>query len=629
VPADPQKSDPRTSVDPEKIDPHQAPAQFDRGVAVREFSVPAMVEVAESTNLTDAPFSRAAERPGQIVLRRKDGASWRPVTAREFAAEVTRLAKGLVAAGVQPGDRVALMSRTRYEWTLIDYAVWAAGAVTVPIYETSSAEQVEWIAGDSGAVCAFVETDAHRATFEEVRDRLPGLSHVWVIDDGGLDTAAELGEGVDDAVIEERRRSRTSGDLATLVYTSGTTGRPKGCELTHGNLVLTARNGVQGAISEIAVAGSSTLLFLPLAHVFARLIQVATIEGGIVLGHSDIAGLLPDLASFRPTFLLAVPRVFEKVYNGAEQKAIAEGKGKIFKAAADTAIAYSRALQEGSPGLGLRLRHKVFDALVYKKLRAAVGGRVQYAVSGGAALGERLGHFFRGVGITILEGYGLTETTAPATVNRPSRLRIGTVGQPLPGVSVRIAEDGEVLVKGVNVLRGYWNNEAATKEALEDGWFHTGDLGALDDEGFLRITGRKKEILVTAAGKNVAPAPLEDRLRAHPLVSQCLVVGDGRKFISALITLDEEALGPWKERHGKPAGMTLDELRRDPDVIAEIDAAVAAANRAVSHAEAIKKYRILGVDFTEEAGHMTPSLKVRRHVVMKDFAAEIDALYED
>ncbi|GLW63029.1 long-chain-fatty-acid--CoA ligase [Actinomadura rubrobrunea] len=596
---------------------------------MREFSVPAMVEVSDSANLTDAPFSRAADRPGQVMLRRKEGESWREVTAREFAAEVTRVAKGLVAAGVRPGDRVALMSRTRYEWTLIDYAVWAAGAVTVPIYETSSAEQVEWILSDSGAVCAFAETEAHGATIDEVRGRLPDLKHVWVIDSGGVDAAAALGEELDDAVIEERRRSRTRDDLATLVYTSGTTGRPKGCELTHGNLVLTARNAVQGAIAEVAVDGSSTLLFLPLAHVFARLIQVATIEGGIVLGHSDIAGLLPDLASFRPTFLLAVPRVFEKVYNGAEQKAIAEGKGKIFKAAADTAIAYSRALDGGrGPGLGLRLRHKLFDALVYKKLRAAVGGEVKYAVSGGAALGERLGHFFRGVGITILEGYGLTETTAPATVNRPSALRIGTVGQPIPGTTVRIADDGEVLVKGVNVLRGYWNNEAATKEALDDGWFHTGDLGALDEDGFLRITGRKKEILVTAAGKNVAPAPLEDRLRAHPLISQCLVVGDGRKFISALITLDEEALGPWKERHGKPAGMTLDELRRDPDVIAEIDAAVAEANRSVSHAEAIKKYRILGVDFTEAAGHITPSLKVRRHAVMKDFADEIEAMYE-
>ncbi|MDL4771174.1 MULTISPECIES: AMP-dependent synthetase/ligase [Thermomonosporaceae] len=596
---------------------------------MREFSVPPMVEVSDATNLTDAPFARAAERPGTIVLRRRNeaGTAWRAVTARDFAAEVTRVAKGLVAAGIEPGDRVALMSRTRYEWTVLDYAIWAAGAVAVPIYETSSAEQIQWIVGDSGARAVFAETAAHRAAIEGVRDALPDLAHLWGIDDGGADAVAALGAGLGDEVVEERRRSRTAGDVATLVYTSGTTGRPKGCELTHGNLVSTARNAIQGAISEVAVDGSSTLLFLPLAHVFARLIEVACVEGGIVLGHSDIAGLLPDLATFRPTFLLAVPRVFEKVYNGAEQKAAADGKGKIFRAAADTAIAYSQALDSGGPGLALKARHRVFDVLVYRKLRAAVGGRVQYAVSGGAALGERLGHFFRGVGITILEGYGLTETTAPASVNRPTAIRIGTVGRPIPGVTVRIADDGEVLIKGVNILRGYWNNPSATEESLADGWFHTGDLGSLDADGYLAITGRKKEILVTAAGKNVAPAPLEDRLRASPLISQCLVVGDGRKFISALITLDEEALGPWKRQHGRPDAMTVDELRRDPALIAEIDAAVAGANASVSHAEAIKKYEILGVDFTEEAGHMTPSLKVRRHVVMKDFADEIDAIY--
>ncbi|MFD0902721.1 AMP-dependent synthetase/ligase [Actinomadura sediminis] len=594
---------------------------------MREFSVPAMVEVPDSANLTDAPFSRAAESPGTIVLRRKSGDAWRAVTAAEFAAEVTGVAKGLIAAGIEPGDRIGLLSKTRYEWTVLDYGIWAAGAVAVPIYETSSAEQIEWILGDSGAKAVFAETDAHIASIEQVRGGLPDLAHVWGIDAGAVAEVTGLGRDVGEDAAVERRRSRGAADVATLVYTSGTTGRPKGCEITHGNLVLTARNAVQGAISEVTVDGSATLLFLPLAHVFARLIEVASIEGGIVLGHSDIPNLLPDLASFRPTFLLAVPRVFEKVYNGAEQKAIAEGKGKIFKAAADTAIAYSRALDGGRPGLGLKARHAVFNVLVYGKLRAAVGGRVQYAVSGGAALGERLGHFFRGVGITILEGYGLTETTAPAAVNRPSAIKIGTVGQPIPGVDVRIAEDGEVLFRGVNVMRGYWNNESATKESLEDGWLHTGDLGSLDDDGFLKITGRKKEILVTAAGKNVAPAPLEDRLRAHPLISQCLVVGDGRKFISALITLDEEALGPWKERHGKPAAMTVDELRRDPELVAEIDAAVAEANKAVSHAEAIKKHVVLGVDFTEEAGHLTPSLKVKRNVVMKDFSGEIDALY--
>ncbi|GAA2406735.1 AMP-dependent synthetase/ligase [Actinomadura vinacea] len=594
---------------------------------MREFSVPEMVQVPADENLTDAPFARAAEHPGAIVLRRQDGGIWRPVTAGGFAAEVTEVAKGLVAAGIEPGDRVALVSRTRYEWTVLDYAIWAAGAVTVPVYETSSPAQIEWIIGDSGARAVFAETSEHLAAIAEVREDLPGLAHVWGIDAGDLEDVVAAGAQVTDETAEERRRSRTAADLATLIYTSGTTGRPKGCELTHGNFVSTARNAIQGAMAEVTVDGSSTLLFLPLAHVLARLIQVACVEGGIVLGHSDVANLLPDLASFQPTFLLAVPRVFEKVYNGAAQKAEAEGKGRIFHAAADTAIAYSRALDDGGPGLGLKIKHRVFDRLVYGKLRAAVGGRVEYAISGGAALGERLGHFFRGVGITILEGYGLTETTAPASVNRPNAIKVGSVGRPIPGVTVRIAEDGEVQVRGVSVMTGYWNNDAATKEALDDGWFRTGDLGALDDDGFLRITGRKKEILVTAAGKNVAPAPLEDLIRAHALVSQCLVVGDGRKFIAALVTLDEEALGPWKERHGKPAATSVAELSRDPEVIAEIDAAVAAANRSVSHAEAIKKHRILEVDFTEEAGHMTPSLKVRRHAVMKDFADEIEALY--
>ncbi|HEX2312500.1 MAG TPA: long-chain fatty acid--CoA ligase [Thermomonospora sp.] len=595
---------------------------------MREFSVPAMVEVPESTTLTDAPFSRAETDPGRIVLRRRSGNAWSAVTAREFADEVAAVARGLIAAGVEPGDRVALMSRTRYEWTLLDYAIWAAGAVTVPVYETSSAEQLRWIVSDSGATALFAETDAHLATLAEVRDDLPGLAHVWGIEGGAVAELTELGAEVSDATLKERRTSRTGSDVATLIYTSGTTGRPKGCELTHANFVATARNGIQGALAEVTIDGASTLLFLPLAHVFARLIQVGCIEGGVVMGHSDVPSLLPDLATFRPTFLLAVPRVFEKVYNGAEQKAVAGGKGKIFHAAADTAIAYSRALDApGGPKLGLKIKHRVFDRLVYGKLREAVGGRVQYAVSGGAALGERLGHFFRGVGIVILEGYGLTETTAPATVNRPGALKVGTVGQPLPGVAVRIADDGEVLVKGVNVLRGYWGNETATKEALEDGWFHTGDLGSLDSDGYLKITGRKKEILVTAGGKNVAPAPLEDRLRAHPLVSQCLVVGDGRKFISALITLDEEAVGPWAQANGKSGDLSVAALRDDPDVRAAIDAAVAEANRAVSKAEAIKKYRILDGDFTEASGHLTPSLKVKRNVVLRDFAAEIEEMY--
>jgi long-chain acyl-CoA synthetase len=591
---------------------------------VREFSVPAQVTIADSANLTETLLARAAEHPDKVVMRRKEGTGWLDITAREFADHVAGVAEGLVAAGVEPGDRVALMSRTRYEWTVVDYAIWTAGAVVVPIYETSSASQIEWIVGDSGAKAIFIESDDHEKAVASVRDDLPGLVHVWRMDALPSRPSDDSAEPVS-IDLDERRASRTAGDLATIIYTSGTTGRPKGCEITHGNLIATARNVIEGALGEIFdFDEGSTLLFLPLAHVFARLIEVGAVEGGIALGHTpDITGLVEDLGTFHPTFLLAVPRVFEKVYNGAEQRAAADGRGKIFRTAADTAIAYSRA---DSPGLGLRVKHAVFDRLVYGKLRAAVGGRVTHAVSGGAALGERLGHFFNGVGITILEGYGLTEMTAAVTINLPSANRIGTVGQPIPGTTIRVADDGEILLKGPNIFTGYWQNEEATKEALVDGWFRTGDLGGLDDDGYLKITGRKKEIIVTAGGKNVAPGPIEDLLRAHPLISQCMVVGDGRKFVGCLVTLDPEALEPWKEQHGK-SGLSSAELAEDPDLIKEIDAAVAETNTSVSRAEAIKKYRILEIDFTEESGYLTPSLKVKRNLVLKDFASEIEALY--
>ena len=552
------------------------------------------------------------------------------MTASQFSGEVIALAKGLIAAGIEPGDRVALMSHTRYEWTLIDYAIWTAGAVTVPVYETSSAEQAEWILSDSGARACFVETASYGDIIGSFRDRVPALSHVWRID-SDLDSLRAAGADVGDEVIAERAATAGAADLATVIYTSGTTGRPKGCELTHENLLSDVRNAFLGPLTVVAGAQDpGTLLFLPLAHVFARIIQVGCIEGGIVLGHcGDLTALLPALASFRPTFILAVPRVFEKVYNTAEQKAVSEKKGAIFSRAADAAIAYSRALDgPGRPSFGLRAQHAVFDRLVYGKLRAALGGRTEYAVSGGAALSERLSHFFRGIGVTVLEGYGLTETTAATTVNRPDRNKIGTVGQPLPGVAIKIADDGEILISGKNVFPGYWRNEAATKEVFaEGGWFATGDIGELDEEGFLKITGRKKEMIVTAGGKNVAPAVLEDRLRSHALISQCMVVGDGKPFVAALITLDPEALGPWKQAHGKPADATVAALRDDPDLVADVQAAVDDANQAVSRAESIRKFRILDVDFTQEAGQLTVKLGIRRSVLLKDFAADIDALY--
>jgi long-chain acyl-CoA synthetase len=605
---------------------------------VREFSIPALAEIPATANLADAVFRRAAEQPQAAVIRRPSPAgsfqSWQDVTAAQFSGEVVAVAKGLVAAGIEAGDRVALMSHTRYEWTLIDYAIWVAGAVTVPVYETSSAEQAEWILADSGARACFVETAAYEQVIDSLRDQVPALKHVWRIEAGGAASLAALTEGgtsVSDEIITERAATAKASDVATVIYTSGTTGRPKGCELTHENLLADVRNTFIGPLA--VVAGSQnpgTLLFLPLAHVFARVIEVGCIEGGIVLGHcGDLNALLPALASFQPTFVLAVPRVFEKVYNGAEQRAASEKKGAIFGHAARVAIAYSRAMDTpGRPTLAVRAQHALLDRLVYSKLRAALGGRAQYAVSGGAALSERLCHFFRGAGVTVLQGYGLTETTAAATVNRPDRNKIGTVGQPLPGVAVKIADDGEILISGANVFRGYWHNEEATKETFAAGdWFATGDVGELDDEGFLKITGRKKDMIVTAGGKNVAPAVLEDRLRSHALISQVMVVGDSKPYIAALITLDAEALGPWAERHRKPAGATSATLREDPDLIAAVQEAVDDANKAVSRAESIRKFRILSGDFTQESGQLTVKLGIRRSVLMKDFAADIEALY--
>jgi long-chain acyl-CoA synthetase len=595
-----------------------------------KFGIPALIEVPDSTSLSEVVFTRAASSPGEVVLRRRaDDGSWLDVTAGQFCAEVSALAKGLIAAGMEPGDRVALMSRTRYEWTLADYAIWAAGAVCVPVYETSSAEQVQWILGDSGARAVIAESDRHEDLIKSVRGQLPELSQLWRID--GLAELAGTGTNVSEDQLRSQRTSRRAGDLATIIYTSGTTGRPKGCELTHRNLLSAVRNAVHGSLPEIfETDGGATLLFMPLAHVFARIIEIGCLESGAVLGHWPDTGTLAEgLREFRPTFLLAVPRVFEKVYNTAQQQASGSpAKSKIFAAATATAIAWSQAAGTGSAGVGLRLRHSVFDHLVYGKLRAAIGGRVRYAVSGGAPLGERLGHFFRGAGVTVLEGYGMTETSAAATVNKPARNKVGTVGQPLPGVTAKIAGDGEILLRGGIIFGSYWHNPAATGEALDaDGWLHTGDLGALDDEGFLQVTGRKKEIIVTAGGKNVAPAVLEDRLRAHPLVSQCMVVGDRRPFVGCLITLDAEALEYWKRQHGKPASATVADLVTDPDLLADIQSAVDEANQAVSRAESIRKFKLLTEDFTTDNGYITPSLKVRRAEVSKAFAAEIDALY--
>jgi len=591
---------------------------------VREYSVPATVTIGAGENLLDAVYAHEVEHPGETLLKiQSSPGEWSPVTAAEFAARVTAVAQGLIASGVGPGDRVALLSRTRFEWTLLDYAILAVGGVTVPIYETSSASQIAWILEDSGAVGIVVETQAHAALVETD-------GFVKVIDEGAVEALVADGAAVAADEVHARRRAVRADDLATLIYTSGTTGRPKGCELTHRNL-LTEIAATREVLSQLLAADGSVLLFLPLAHVFGKVIQCGAIASRTVVGHTpDTKNLLADLGTFQPTFLLAAPRVFEKVYNGARQKAHDGGKGAIFDAAADVAIAWSKAQDTGGPSFVLKLKHAVFDKLVYGKLREATGGKVVAAVSGSAPLGDRLGHFFRGVGITILEGYGLTETTAGVTVNALGAQRIGSVGRPVPGHAVRIAEDGEIMLAGDIVFRGYWRNPEATAAAIEDGWFHSGDLGALDDAGFLSITGRKKEILVTAGGKNVAPAVLEDRLRAHALVGQCMVVGDGQPFIAALITIDPEALPGWRERNGKTTDgdpSSAADLIEDPELRGEIAAAVEEANQAVSRAEQIRKFRILPVDFSEGGGELTPTLKVKRTVVADRYAAEIAALY--
>ncbi|MGV9310962.1 AMP-dependent synthetase/ligase [Streptomyces sp. NPDC003691] len=596
---------------------------------MREFSLPALYEVPADGNLTDLIHRNAAQYPEVAVMGRRTDSGWTDVTAREFLAEVRAVAKGLIASGVAPGDRVALMSRTRYEWVLLDFAIWSAGAVSVPVYETSSAEQIAWILSDSGTVAVVVESAAHVAAVDSVRDDLPKLRSVWRIDAGAVDELTAAGAELADSAVDERSAALKADDVATIVYTSGTTGRPRGCVLTHRAFFAECGNIVERLKPLFRTGDSSVLLFLPAAHVFGRMTELAAIMAPIKLGTlPDIKTLTDDLAAFRPTVILGVPRVFEKVYNGARAKAQADGKGKIFDRAALTAIDYSRAQDTPQgPSLGLRIRHALFDRLVYRKLRAVLGGRGEYAISGGAPLGERLGHFFRGIGFTVLEGYGLTESCAATAFNPWDRQKIGTVGQPLPGTVVRIADDGEVLLHGEHLFEGYWNNEAATADSLRDGWFHTGDIGTLDEDGYLSITGRKKEILVTAGGKNVAPAVIEDRIRSHALIAECMVVGDGRPFVGALITLDEEFLGRWAAGRGKPAGSTAESLRDDPDLLAEIQRAVDDGNAAVSKAESVRKFRLLGAQFTEDAGHLTPSLKLKRSVVAKDFADEIESLY--
>ncbi|MBN9191052.1 long-chain fatty acid--CoA ligase [Microbacterium sp.] len=594
-----------------------------------QFEVPPIVPADPEANITDLLAERVRATPDLALFAVPDGEGWRDISASEFQRQVVALAKGFAAAGIEPGDKVGFIARTTYEWTLVDFALFYAGAVMVPIYETSSSAQIQWNLSDSGAIACITELPEHADRLAAAREDLPLIRAAWQMHDGDLATLSAQGEAVPDEEIERRRNLAKGSDIATLIYTSGSTGRPKGCVLTHSNFVELARNSAKSLKEVVDTPGASTLLFITTAHVFARFISILDVHAGVKTGHQpDTKQLLPALGSFQPTFLLAVPRVFEKVYNSAEQKAESGGKGRIFRAAAKTAIDHSRALQEGRkvPFL-LGLRFRLFDRLVYSTLRTAMGGRVVYAISGSAPLGERLGHFFASLGITVLEGYGLTETTAPATVNLATKTKIGTVGPVLPGVGIRLAEDGEIEVRGINVFKEYWRNPEATAAAFDGDWFRTGDVGSFDAEGFLSITGRKKEIIVTAGGKNVAPAVLEDPIRANPVVGQVVVVGDQRPFISALITLDSEMLPTWLANHDLPADMTLADASAHPAVIAEVQRAVDTANALVSRAESIRKFTVLPTEWTEASGHLTPKLSIKRNVILDDFAGAVDDLY--
>jgi long-chain acyl-CoA synthetase len=593
--------------------------------------VPLLVISSPETNITDLLIDRVKDNPSlPLMSKQVQPGIWESVTAGDYLEEVRALAKGFIAAGIEAGQRVGIMSHTRYEWALTDFALWFAGAVSVPIYESSAPSQIEWILGDSGASAALFENDTLLELFKSVKGNLPKVTKHWVFEGTDLGDLVKLGAKISDDELETRRKSAGLKDLATIIYTSGTTGRPKGCELIHQGFVDLSRNA-QAVLPQVVCPGGSTVLFLPTAHVFARFVSVLCASGGVLVGHQpDAKNVAPAMQSFHPTFLLAVPRVFEKVYNSAEQRAEGAGKGKIFHTAAETAIAWSMALDtKKGPSIGLSIRHKLFDVLVYKKLRAAMGGQVKYAISGGGPLGARLGHFYRAIGLIVLEGYGLTETTAPVTIGRPDNLKIGKVGFPLPGCGVHIADDGEIWLRGTNVLKGYWNNVDATKSTFDGDWFKTGDIGELDEDGFLAITGRKKELIITAGGKNVAPALLEDPLRANPLVSQAVVIGDAKPFVSVLVSLDEEMLPIWLENNGIKDKLSLDEARANTVVLAEISKAIENVNSHFSTAESIRKFAILPHDLTEKSGHLTPSLKIKRSVVVEDFGHLIDDIYAD
>jgi long-chain acyl-CoA synthetase len=591
------------------------------------FTTPGSVPVPETDNVVAALLSQAQDAPSHAALAQRQADEYVPMETAEFASEVLELAAGIVASGLGSGTRIALFSGTRWEFTLFDYAIWASGCAAVTVYETSSAEQVKWIVGDSESQMIICETEAMRSVFESVADTVTDCTSVFVIEDDASARLRALATDESRAEVGRRIEAISHSDLATLVYTSGTTGRPKGCILTHGNFIWETRQLIAMA-PEVMNDSQRQLMFLPLAHVWARLVEVACMSSGVTIYYATgIPQLTEELAMVKPTWIFSVPRVFEKIYNAAKQRADSDGKGAIFDRAVTVAVEYSKGLDTGHRNLWNRIQYRVFDRLVYARLRSVFGGELTYAFSGGAPLGARLGHFFRGVGVTALEGYGLTETTAGTSQNTPERVKIGSVGRPFPGTTIRIADDGEVMINGGQIFSGYWKNEPATNEALDpNGWLHSGDIGEIDEEGFLTITGRKKEIIVTAGGKNVAPAVLEDRVRAHPLVSQVMVIGDAKPFIAALVTIDEDSLGSWSVTHDKPSS-NLAELLDDPDLMTAIQAAINDGNTAVSHAEAIKAFRILPRDLTVDGGELTPTFKLRRAIVAERFESVITDIY--
>ncbi|MGQ4721123.1 AMP-binding protein [Streptomyces tunisiensis] len=606
---------------------------------VREVRTEVLAAHPVTGTTADVPFTNADEAPDAVVLRREEGGAWRPVTAAAFAGEVTAVAKGLVAAGLEPGDRVAVMSRTRYEWTLLDFAIWAAGGQTVPVYPTSSADQVEWIVRDAGVRYVVTETPDNTATVRAGTAALDPAPEVWELDAGAVDGLVARGRDVPDEEVTKRRTALTADTVATVCYTSGTTGRPKGCVLTHGNLYAESANTVEllhPVFKAVTSQVASTLLFLPLAHILGRTLQISCLMARIETGHCPSIKpdeLRPALKSFRPTFVVGVPYLFEKIHDTGRATAEKIGRGASFERAHRVAVRFARAhldrfLGRGKgPGPGLYAAWALYDLLVYRRVRKELGGRLRYAISGGSPLEKDLNLFFYASGIMIYEGYGLTETTAAATVVPPLSPRPGTVGRPVPGTAVRIADDSEVLIKGGIVFGSYRNNPVATEEVLHDGWFATGDLGSLDEDGYLTITGRKKDIIVTSGGKNVSPSVLEDRLRSRPPVGQCLVVGDNRPFVAAVVTLDPETVAHWLSVRGMPAGTPMSEVVRDPRMHADVQKAVDYANEAVSRAESIRKFVVVEGEFTEENGLLTPSLKVKRKAAQEAYAKEIAALY--